>query len=97
MAMAMRMMKGGPSVAGSFARLCAVSGVSGRYSTAAAASATTTTVTKIITTPAGHGTVVAHGTRLIRQSTFTQNLSNFLVKDYVQVYWRTESSVLFHF
>ncbi|KAG0590513.1 hypothetical protein M758_1G111900 [Ceratodon purpureus] len=64
MSMAMRMMKGGPSLAGSFARLCAVAGpVSGRYSTAAAAttSASTTTVTKIVTQPAVHGTVIAHG------------------------------------
>ncbi|KAG0579860.1 hypothetical protein M758_4G130600 [Ceratodon purpureus] len=61
MAMAMRMMKGGPSMAGSFARLCAVAGAHMRYSTAAAASATTTTVTTTVTSPPGHGTVVAHG------------------------------------
>jgi hypothetical protein len=60
MAMAMRVMKGGPSVARPLARLCAVAHV--RYSTAAAASATTTTVTTAVATPAGHGAVVAHGT-----------------------------------
>jgi hypothetical protein len=64
MSMAMRLMKGGPSWAGSFARLCAVAGPnSGRYSTAAAATTAgaTTTVTKIVTQPAVHGTVIAHG------------------------------------
>ena len=60
MLMATRMMKGGP-----FARrLYAVAGpIAGRYSTATAAS--TNTVTKIVTQPAVHGTVIAHGMALI--------------------------------